>query len=125
MKSKVDQIIDGLIRLGQKIAPADDWVQKHSREMVGRTAQIQVWDLDRTYPRRLRLGPGFTIQESQDEPYHVIGMDIDTFTALLSGDLDWGQAWTEGKIEFDGPDFVRHAMLWAKAFRRYRGYLQL
>lgn len=123
-KTKVDEIIDGLLRLSKKVLPHDDWAKEKAEPMVGRPAQLVVYDLGKTYSRRLKLGPNFEVLDAEGEdPYHQISMTYDTLIALLTNDLDWGQAWTEGRVEFTGPDYARHAMLWAKGFKRMRGYL--
>jgi len=123
-KTKVDEIIDGLLRLSQKIIPHDDWAMARAEPMMGKPAQLVVYDLGKTYSRCLKLGSNFEVLDAEGaEPYHQISMAYDTMIALLAGDLDWGQGWTEGKIEFSGQDYVKHAALWSKAFKRFKGYL--
>jgi hypothetical protein len=126
-REKVDRMVEGLIRLSRRVLSQDGWAREQAGAMAGRAAHLLVrtTDLSGTYSRRLTLGPGLEIMDAGgEEPYHTISVDYDTLLALLAGDLDWGTAWAQGRVEFDGPDYVRHAMLWERGFRRLRRYLE-
>jgi len=126
VSKRVEEIIDGLLNLQDRmmdIVDREPWLQKEAEEGKGRIAQIEVYDLDGTYGKRLKVTNDLRIVETEDEPIHLIRCHVDTFLDCLSGDLTFGDAYARGLIEFQGENYQVHAAKWSRAFQRYRGYL--
>jgi len=122
---EVEEIIDGLLKLQDKIIRKEKWISEEAVEDVGNVAHIEVYSVFGSYSTRLKLDKGLRIVKTNEKPLHVIRMHIDTFLDLLTGTLDFGEAWARGLIEFDGDNYHVHAMKWARAFKRLRKYIVL
>jgi len=126
VSKRVEEIIDGLLNLQDRmmnIVDREPWLQKEAEEGKGRIAQIEVYDLQGTYSKRLKVTDDLRIVETEEEPVHLIRCHVDSFLDILGGDLTFGDAYSRGLIDFQGKDFHVHAMKWARAFQKYRGYL--
>ena len=124
--SDVEDIINGLLRLQDKILgdkPVDRWVKDRVVENVGNVALLRVFDEEGETEVTLKLDRDLRIRKTKEKPKHVITMHIDTFIDLLSGDLDFRQAYVNGLIDFQGEDYHLHCLMWARAFERIRGWL--
>jgi len=124
--SEVEEIINGLLRLQDKILgdkSIDRWVKDRASENIGNVASLRVFDEEGQTEVTLKLDKDMKIKKTNEKPRHVITMHIDTFIDLLSGELDFKEAYVNGLIEFDGDNYHVHAMMWAKAFERIRGWL--
>ena len=125
--SDVEDIINGLLRLQKWIIgskPVDEWVLKKAKENVGNIAMLRVYDEGGTSEVTLKLTEDLKIVKTNEKPKHVITMPIDVFLALLSGDLDFKDAYAMGLLKFQGENYHLHCMLWAKAFERLKGPLK-
>lgn len=122
---EVKEVIDGLIKLQDKILKSEPWLHEEVEENIGNVAQIEIYSLYGTYSERLKLENGMRIVKTTEEPIHVIRMHIDTFIDLLSGELDFGEAYAKGLVEFDGLDYHVHSLMWSRAFKRLRKYISL
>ena len=123
MVRRIDAIVNGLIRLSSKIMGQDPWVKERVREGIGNIAAIEIFDIEDRYTRRLELTPDLRIVDSTKEPIHTIRMHTDCFLSLLSGEVEFSEAYNQGLIEFEGREYHLHAFAWGKAFKRLRGYL--
>ena len=128
--SEIKEIVDGLLRLQDKILSRESWLKDEAKENIGNVAQIEVYDLYGTYRERLKLAPGLKIVRTDEKPLHLIRLHIDTFIDLLLGErdgepFDFGKAYAMGLVEFEGQDYHFHATKWAKSFERLRKYLKL
>jgi len=124
--SDVEDIINGLLRLQDKILgdkPVDRWVKDRVVENVGNVALLRVFDEEGETEVTLKLDRDLRIRKTKEKPKHVITMHIDAFIDLLSGDLDFRQAYVNGLIDFQGEDYHLHCLMWAKAFERIREWL--
>ena len=124
--SDVEDIINGLLRLQDKIIgdkPVDRWVKDRVVENIGNVASLRVFDEEGETVVTLKLDKDLRIRKTNERPKHVITMHIDTFIDLLSGDLDFRQAYVNGLVDFEGENYHVHAMMWARAFERIRGWL--
>jgi len=124
--SDVEDIINGLLRLQDKILgdkPVDRWVKDRVVENIGNVASLRVFDEEGETEVTLKLDRDLRIRKTEDKPKHVITMHIDTFIDLLSGGLDFRQAYVNGLVDFEGENYHVHAMMWARAFERIRGWL--
>lgn len=129
MKSSIDEIgeiLEGILRLQDIILKRErSWIETEAKEDVGNVAQIEVYNAFGTYSERLKLDSGYRIVKTNEEPKHLIRVHIDTLIDLLTGDLDFGEAYAKGLIEFRGENFHLHAIKWAKGFSRLRKYLNI
>jgi len=128
--NEVKEIVEGLLRLQDKILQKEPQLLEEAKEEVGNVAQIEIYSLHGNYVERLKLDNGLKIVRTNEEPKHVIRMHIDTFIDLLIGErdgepFDFGKAYMMGLIEFNGVDYHFHAMKWAKAFERLRKYINI
>ena len=124
--SDVEDIINGLLRLQDKILgdkPVDRWVKDRVVENVGNVASLRVFDEEGETEVTLKLDRDLRIRKTKEKPKHVITMHIDTFIDLLSGDLDFRQAYVNGLVDFEGENYHLHCLMWARAFERIRGWL--
>ena len=124
--SDVEDIINGLLRLQDKILgdkPVDRWVKDRVVENIGNVASLRVFDEEGETVVTLKLDRDLRIRKTNEKPKHVITMHIDTFIDLLTGDLDFRQAYVNGLVDFEGENYHVHAMMWARAFERIRGWL--
>jgi len=126
---EVKEVVEGLIKLQDKIVKKEQWLINEAKEEVGNVAQIEIYSLHGNYVERLKLENGLKIVKTNEEPKHVIRMHIDTFIDLLIGErdgepFDFGKAYMMGLIEFNGVDYHFHAMKWAKAFEKLRKYIK-
>ena len=124
--SDVEDIINGLLRLQDKILgdkPVDRWVKDRVVENVGNVALLRVFDEEGETEVTLKLDRDLRIRKTKEKPKHVITMHIDTFIDLLSGDLDFRQAYVNGLVDFEGENYHLHCLMWARAFERIRGWL--
>jgi len=124
--SEVEEIINGLLRLQDKILGSkaiDKWIRDRAMENLGNVASLRVFDEDNETNVTLKLDKDLRIHKTTERPKHVITMHIDVFIDLLSGDLDFREAYVNGLVDFEGENYHLHAMLWAKAFERIRGWL--
>ena len=125
--SDVEDIINGLLRLQNLVVgpkPIDEWVLEKAKENVGNIAMIRVYDEKGVSEVTLKLTEDLKIVKTSERPKHVITMPIDVFLALLSGDLDFGDAYAMGLLKFQGENYHLHCMLWAKSFERLRWVLK-
>ena len=125
--SEVEDIINGLLRLQNFVVgpkPVDEWVLKKAKENVGNIAMIRVYDEEGVSEVTLKLTEDLKIVKTNEKPKHVITMHIDVFLDLLSGDLDFRDAYVNGLLDFQGENYHLHCMLWAKAFERLRRVLR-
>jgi len=120
---RTEEIIDGLLSLSDRIFSQEDWLADQAEEQVGNVAIIEVYDLEGTVSRKLKLQPNLQIVETEENHRHRIRMHTDTLLDLLDGDLTFGDAWTQGEVGFYGEDYNRHAVIWARSFKRLRGYI--
>jgi len=126
---EVREVVEGLIKLQDKIVKKEQWLVNEAKEEVGNVAQIEIYSLHGNYIERLKLENGLKIVKTNEKPKHVIRMHIDTFIDLLIGErdgepFDFGKAYVMGLIEFNGVDYHFHAMKWAKAFEKLRKYIK-
>ena len=124
--SDVEDIINGLLRLQDKILgdkPVDRWVKDRVVENIGNVASLRVFDEEGETEVTLKLDRDLRIRKTKEKPKHVITMHIDTFIDLLSGDLDFRQAYVNGLVDFEGENYHLHCLMWARAFERIRGWL--
>ena len=124
MVRRIDAIVNGLIRLSGRIIGQDSWARERVGGGVGNVAQLEIFDIEDRYSRRLELTPELRVVDSTKEPIHTIRMHTDTMLALLSDELDFGEAYNRGLVEFEGRDYHVHAMAWSRAFRMLRGYIR-
>jgi len=125
--SDVEDIINGLLRLQDKIIgdkPVDRWVKDRVVENIGNVASLRVFDEEGETVVTLKLDKDLRIRKTNEKPKHVITMHIDTFLDLLSGDLDFKDAYVNGLIDFQGENYHLHCLLWAKSFKRLRSVLK-
>jgi len=125
--SDVEEIIDGLLRLQSLVVgpkPVDEWVLERAKENIGNVAMIRVYDDKGVSEVTLKLTEDLKIVKTNEKPKHVITMHIDTFLDLLSGDLDFRDAYVNGLLDFQGENYHLHALLWSKAFERLRWILK-
>ena len=126
-EKRIREIINGLLKLQDMVLgknPVDPWVKQRALENVGNVAMIQIIDEDGVVQERLKLDKKtLKIVRTNERPKHVISMHIDVFLDLLSGDLDFRDAYVNGLVDFRGTDYHAHAMMWAKAFERLRKYI--
>jgi len=120
---RTEEIIDGLLNLSDRIFSQEEWLADQAKEQAGNVAIIEVYDLEKTVSRKLKLQPNLKIVETDKDHRHRIRMHTDTFLDLLSGKLTFGDAWTEGEVEFYGEDYNKHAVIWARSFEKLRGYI--
>jgi len=123
MTRRVEEIVDGLLSLQDRLFAKEEWLKEEAREGVGRVAQLLVYEAGGTYKKRLELKPNLRIVESERDPVHVVSCHVDTFLDLLNGDLSFGDAYTRGEVDFSGENYHKHAVKWARAFKRLRGYI--
>jgi len=126
----VKEVIDGILKLQDKIMAREPWTIDEAKESVGNIAQIEIYSLYGTHDERLKLDESLRIVRTNEPPKHVIRMHIDVFLDLLLGErdgraFDFGKAWIQGLVEFYGEDYITHSLKWAKAFERLRKYLSL
>ncbi|RLD17596.1 MAG: hypothetical protein DRI33_04895 [Caldiserica bacterium] len=125
--SEVEDIINGMLRLQNLVLgpkPVDGWVLEKARENVGNIAMIRVYDDSGVSEVTLRLTEDLKIVETDEKPKHVITMHINVFLDLLTGDLDFRDAYVNGLLDFQGESYHVHALLWSKAFERLRWLLK-
>ena len=125
--SEVGDIINGLLRLQNLVVgpkPVDEWVLEKAKENVGNIAMIRVYDEEGVSEVTLKLTEDLKIVKTNENPKHVITMHINTFIDLLTGDLDFRDAYVNGLLDFQGENYHVHCMLWAKSFERLRGILK-
>jgi len=125
--SEVEDIINGLLRLQNLVVgpkPVDEWVLEKAKENVGNIAMIRVYDEEGVSEVTLKLTEDLKIVKTNENPKHVITMHINTFIDLLTGDLDFRDAYVNGLLDFQGENYHVHCMLWAKSFERLRGILK-
>ena len=125
--SEVEEIIDGLLELQNLIVgpnPVDEWVLERVKENIGNVAMLRVYDEEGVSEVTLKLTEDLKIVKTNEKPKHVITMPIDVFLLLLSGDLDFGDAYTMGLLKFQGENYHLHCMLWAESFKRLRWALK-
>jgi len=125
--SEVEDIINGLLRLQNLVVgpkPIDEWVLEKAKENVGNIAMIRVYDEEGVSEVTLKLTEDLKIVKTNEKPRHVITMHINTFIDLLTGDLDFRDAYVNGLIDFQGESYHVHALLWSKAFERLRWLLK-
>ena len=125
--SDVEDIINGLLRLQNLVVgpnPVDEWVLEKARENVGNVAMIRVYDDSSISEVTLKLTEDLKIVKTNEKPKHVITMHINVFLDLLSGDLDFRDAYLNGLLDFQGENYHIHALLWSKAFERLRKVLK-
>ena len=123
----VESIINGLLRLQNLVVgpnPIDEWVIEKARENVGNVAMIRVYDDSGISEVTLKLTEDLKIVKTNEEPKHVITMHIDTFLDILTGDLDFRDAYVNGLLDFQGESYHVHALLWSKSFERLRWILK-
>jgi len=120
---RTEEIIDGLLSLSDRIFSQEEWLTSQAKEQMGNVAIIEVYDLEGTVSRKLKLRPNLQIVETDEDHLHRIRMHTDTLLDLLNGDLTFGDAWTQGEVEFYGEDYNRHAVIWARSFEKLRGYI--
>jgi len=127
MKTSLDEvkeIIEGIIRLQDKIMREEPWLVEEAKESEGNIAQIEIYNVLGTYRERLKL-QGMKIVKTTEEPIHLIRCSLDVFLDLLLGEQDFGDAYANGLIEFRGENFQVHALKWAKAFKRIRKHIKI
>ena len=125
--SDVEDIINGLLRLQSLVVgpnPVDEWVLEKAKENVGNIAMLRVYDDNGVSEITLKLTEDLKIVKTNERPKHVITMHLDTFLDLLSGDLDFRDAYVNGLLDFQGESYHVHALLWSKAFERLRSVLK-
>ena len=125
--SEVEDIINGLLRLQNLVVgpkPVDEWVLEKAKENVGNIAMIRVYDEEGVSEVTLKLTEDLKIVKTNENPKHVITMHINTFIDLLTGDLDFRDAYVNGLLDFQGENYHLHCLLWAKSFERLRGILK-
>ena len=125
--SEVEDIINGLLRLQNLVVgpkPVDEWVLEKAKENVGNIAMIRVYDDSGVSEVTLKLTEDLKIVKTNEKPKHVITMHINTFIDLLTGDLNFKDAYVNGLLDFQGESYHVHALLWSKAFERLRGILK-
>ena len=125
--SRVERIIDSLLKLQNLVVgpkPVDEWVLKKVRENIGNIAMLRVYDKKGVSEVTLKLTEDLKIVKTSENPKHVITMDIGTLLDILAGDLDFADAYVNGRIDFQGEDYHLHCFLWAEAFKRLRGALK-
>jgi len=125
--SRVERIINGLLKLQNLVVgpkPVDEWTLKKVKENIGNIAMLRVYDRKGVSEVTLKLTEGLKIVKTNEKPKHVITMDIGTLLDILTGDLDFGDAYVNGRINFQGEDYHLHCFLWAKAFKRLRRTLK-
>ena len=128
--NEIKEVIDGILKLQDKIMSREPWIVEEAKENVGNIAHIEIYSLYGSHVERLKLDENLRIVKTSEEPKHIIRMHIDVFLDLILGErdgqpFDFGKAWTQGLVEFYGEDYITHAMKWAKAFERLRRYLDL
>jgi len=124
--SEVEEVINGLLRLQDKLMREnnDTWLEERMSENMGNVAMLMVYDDEGITKVALKLDSDMKIRKTNEKPKHVITMHVDTLLDLLTGDLDFRDAYLKGWLDFQGEDYHFHAMLWAKAFERLRGKLR-
>jgi len=122
-QKEIREIIDGLLSLQSIIIKNEPWIIDETKGDIGNVAQIEIYDSNGVYPERLKLVENYKIVRTDEKPIHKISMHIDTLIDLLSGDIDFGEAYLKGLVKFEGKDFHIHAMKWSKAIKRLRKYL--
>jgi len=125
--SDVEDIINGLLRIQEWVMDSkamDEWILEKAKENVGNVAMLRVYDEEGVSEVTLKLTEDLKIVKTNEKPKHVITMPIDVFLLLLSGDMDFGDAYTMGLLNFQGENFHIHALLWAESFKRLRGALK-
>ena len=127
---EIREIINGILKLQDKIMSREPWIVEEARENVGNVAHIEIYSLYGSHVERLKLDENFRIVRTEEKPKHVIRMHIDCLIDLILGErdgqpFDFGKAWTQGLIEFYGEDYITHAMKWSKAFERLRKYINM
>jgi len=120
---RTGEIIDGLLNLSDRVFSQEDWLANQAEEHVGNVAIIEVYDLEGTVSKKLKLQPNLRIVETDEDHRHRIRMHTDTFLDLLTGELTFGDAWARGDVEFYGDDYNKHAVIWARSFEKLRGYI--
>lgn len=127
-RERIRDIINGLLKLQDIVLgknPVDPWVKERVMDNVGNVAMIQIIDEDGIVAERLKLDEKtLKIVRTNEKPIHIITMHVDVFLDLLSGDLDFKDAYVNGFVEFKGKDYHTHALLWSKAFERLRKYIK-
>jgi len=122
---EIREVIDGLLRLQDMIISKErDWIESEAKEDIGNVAQIEIYNVFGTYRERLKLADGYRIVKTTEKPKHVIRVHLDTFLDLLTGELDFGEAYAKGLVQFSGENYHIHAIKWAKGFERLRKYLR-
>ena len=125
--SDVEDIINGLLRLQSLVVgpnPVDEWFLEKAKENVGNIAMLRVYDDNGVSEITLKLTEDLKIVKTNERPKHVITMHLDTFLDLLSGDLDFRDAYVNGLLDFQGENYHLHCLMWAKAFQRLRKVLK-
>jgi len=125
--SDVEDIINGLLRLQNLVVgpnPVDEWVLEKAKENIGNIAMLRVYDDNGVSEITLKLTEDLKIVRTNEKPKHIITMHLDTFLDLLSGDLDFRDAYVNGLLDFQGEAYHVHALLWSKAFERLRWVLK-
>ena len=125
--SEVEDIINGLLRVQNLVVgpkPIDEWTLKKAKENVGNIAMIRVYDEEGVSEVTLKLTEDLKIVKTSEKPKHVIIMHINTLLDLVTGGLDFADAYAKGYIDFQGEDYHVHALLWAMAFKRLRRALK-
>jgi len=124
--SEVEEVINGLLRLQDKLMREnnDTWLEERMSENMGNVAMLMVYDDEGITKVALKLDSDMKIRKTNEKPKHVITMHVDTLLDLLTGDLDFRDAYLKGWLDFQGEDYHFHAMLWAKSFERLRGKLR-
>lgn len=128
MADTIREIIDGLLKIQDKILATETWLRDEVAENIGNVAQLEVYDIFGAYSERLKLDSNLRIVRTNEPPKHIIRLHIDTFIDLLIGErdgepFDFGKAYAMGLVEFEGEDYHVHAVKWAKSFSRLRKYL--
>ena len=124
--SEVEKLINGLLRLQDKLVRENDdpWIKERIDENVGNVAMLAIYDDEGITKVTLKLDSDMKIRKTNEEPKHVITMHVDTFLDLLSGNLDFRDAYLKGWLDFQGEDYHYHCLMWAKSFEGLRGKLR-
>ena len=120
---EIKDIFEGLLRLQDIILQREPWIKDEAKEDIGNVAHIEVYNVFGTHTERLKLEKGFRIVKTKEPPKHKIRMHIDVFLDLLTGEIDFHEAYVKGLIEFEGEQYHIHAMKWSRAFERLRKYI--
>jgi len=121
---EIKEVIDGLLRLQDMILKKErTWIEQEAQESIGNIAQIEVYNVFGSYRERLKLVDGYRIVKTTEQPKHVIRIHIDTLIDLLTGEMDFHEAYAKGLVQFNGENYHIHAIKWAKGFARLRKYI--